>query len=458
MFKKGYLFWLTIFLSLPIVAVAQTSTSSPYSSRGIGLWEDPSNGVYGGMGGARISSVDSAFSNDYNPASYSYLGKGMPLVSFGLNGQFSSYASQSEKGNARAIYISEINIAIPFAKRFGLAIGMRPVLKRGYNFHQYADLLGDSIKYSYLGNGQVQQAYLGFSVAPLKNDRHFLSFGLEGAFNFGSLNKIRVIEFINTTGLFNASDENSYRIRAFSLKAGAQYRYTISDTRAFSIGAIYQPQMKWNATKTDYLYRFAGVYGVNNGPGSVDTMYYVGDDKGSITIPQRLGVGFTWEMKGREDSLQHGILHYRLRFSLDYELMSCSNYSLNFLSNSNSDTSRLSNAQYIRFGIDFTPHHYFTDSKPNINYMSKVNYRIGFRYGMLPTPINTKQTQNIGVTFGMGFPIPIRNASSSINFGVTLGQQGAKGPNSIQEKFVAVQLGIVLSPGSDRWFRKYKYD
>lgn len=456
MLNKNTIAWLIILLLFPVLVVGQASTSSPYSSRGIGLWEGASNGVFGGMAGTRISIVDSTYANDYNPASYSYLGKGMPLFSFGITSRFSFYSSQTNKDKANATYIKNLNIAIPFAKRFGIAFGLRPLIKRGYKFNTFEEVNSDSVRYSYIGNGQVQQAYLGFSVAPIKTEKHFFSLGIDGGYNFGTLKNTRVVEFLNNTSVFNASNEKGLRVTAFSLRTGFQYRYKVSAISAFSVGAIYQPQMKWKTTRTDFLYRFGGVYGVNSAASSIDTLYYIGDEKGSVTIPQRIGVGFTWELKGREDSLKHGIHVYRLRMSLDYEYVSWSKYALNFPSNT--DTTSLTNATFVRFGLDFTPHQYFNDSRPNIKYFSKVNYRVGFRYGMRPSPLSSIQTKNMAVTFGMGFPIPIRRAVSSVNFGVTLGQQGNSGLHSIKEQYIGIQLGIVISPGNDRWFRRYKYD
>lgn len=457
MFKKQLYVLSVLCVIISCQVGAQTSTNSPYSSQGIGLWEESATGVYSGMGGARISLVDSVYSNDYNPSSYSYLGKGLPLFSFDVSSRFSSFQSSTNKSTARTVYIKNINIAIPFAKRFGLAFGLRPVLKRGYRFGEGGYVYDDSVHYMYIGTGQVQQTYLAFSAAPLKTKKHFLSLGIEGDFNFGSLTKIRVVEFpLNQTTYFNASDEQSFRVSSFGLRAGLQYRFAISETNAFSVGLVYQPQLNWNSKHSDFLYRYGGVYGVNNVPSKTDTMYYVGNEKGSITIPQRWGVGFTWEFRAREDSTQRSLLRYRLRLTTDVEMMTWSNYALNFASVA--DTTRLSNGTYFRFGVEYTPHMYFTDSRPNISYMNKVNYRIGFRYAILPTNVNVKAMNNTAVTFGMGFPIPLRNSVSSVNFGVTLGQQGTKGPSSIQEKYIGFQLGLILSPGADRWFRRYKYD
>jgi hypothetical protein len=456
MCNQKCLFFFVILLFAPFFVCAQIATSSPYSSRGIGLWEDPLNGVFGAMGGARISIVDSTLLNDYNPASYSYLGKGMPLFAFDVNARLSNYSSATQNGNAKSFYIKNIAIAIPFANRFGLTLGIKPVSKRGYNFADFQLIDGDTVKHTYIGNGQVQEAYLGFCVAPIKTDKHFLSLGFNGGFDFGSISNNRAVEFLNNTSLFNAASEIGMRIRAFGINTGVQYRFDFNETNAFSVGLIYQPQLKWNATKTELLYRFAGVYGVNNGLGQTQTLYYNEDEKGSITLPQRLGAGITWEFKGREDSLQHNLLRYRLRISIDYERMSWSKYSLNFANAS--DTSQLSNANFFRLGVEYTPHLYFNDSKPNIHYFSKVHYRVGFRYAMQPTPVNVLPTKDMSVTFGLGFPLPIRNSSSSINFGVCLGQQGVRGANSIQEKYLGIQLGIILSPGSDRWFRRYKYN
>ena len=433
--------------------VAQVTTNSPYSVNGLGIWEEPADGVSMGRGGARIALNDSLYANEYNPASLSYLAKGQPIFSFDITGRFSNFESGNESSSARFFYLKTIQIAIPFAKRFAAAVGIRPIISRGYDFKTYQFIDGDSIRHSYIGSGGVQQLYLSFSSAIIKNERNYLSVGLEGAYNFGNTTNSRVTEFFTSNSQFNSVYHTNDKVRAFSLKAGLQYQYTINQHSSIGMGAVYQPQNMWSTENTESLIRFTGLYGIN--PGNMDTIFKTGVVDGEIVMPQRLGFGFNYEMRAKQDSLSNRTHAYRLRFLGDAEFMSWSNYRKNLPNII--DTTALTNGMYIRLGIDFTPHHKFLDKAPNISYFSKMSYRIGFNYAQLPS--RNQNLTDLGMTFGLGFPIPFNRSLSSLNIGVKLGQQGEVGAQSIREQYVGLHFGIILSPGfNDRWFRKFKYD
>lgn len=86
-----------------------------------------------------------------------------------------------------------------------------------------------------------------------------------------------------------------------------------------------------------------------------------------------------------------------------------------------------------------------------------MTYRLGANYGQIPGG-DTRLT-DFGMTFGLGFPIPFNRSVSSLNIGMKIGQQGEIGPTSIRERYIGVNVGIILSPGfNDKWFRKFKYD
>jgi hypothetical protein len=61
------------------------------------------------------------------------------------------------------------------------------------------------------------------------------------------------------------------------------------------------------------------------------------------------------------------------------------------------------------------------------------------------------------MSFGLGFPVPIKFTNASVNLGLELGQRGTTDNNLVQEKFIGIYFGLSLSP-SVRWFQKRKYD
>jgi len=444
-----------VFLLLFIVAdsTAQVTTNTPYSIQGLGIWEEPIDAITMGRGGARIAGNDSTYANDYNPASLSFLGKGMPLFSFDLSSRFSNFESDFGKSSSRLLYLKSIQIAIPFAKRFGAAVGIRPAISRGYDFKTYQVIAGDSIRHSYTGEGGVQQFYFSFSGAILKNEKSFLSVGLEGAYNFGNTANLRRSEFINSSSYFNGLYRVNDRVRGMTMRAGLTYQYAINKHSSFSVAAVYQPKMSLTTLNSESLIRFTGDYQL--APANIDTIFDTGLLNGKVDIPQRIGIGVNYEIRARQDSLMKTMNLYRLRFMVDIEHMAWSTYEKRIDGTPVPET--FSDALFLRGGIEYTPHHKVLDKAPNISYFSKMTYRIGVSYAQLPQ--GNSRVTDFGTTFGLSFPIPFNRSLSSLNLGAKLGRQGEMGANSIRESYVGVHFGIILSPGfNDKWFRKFKYD
>ena len=86
------LFLLVFSTILCYTSWTQTTSSSPYSTSGIGEEGALPEAQFGGIG--NISSVvfDSTLINTYNPASYSLLSFGQPLFSVGVSSKFSDYS------------------------------------------------------------------------------------------------------------------------------------------------------------------------------------------------------------------------------------------------------------------------------------------------------------------------------------------------------------------------------
>lgn len=451
MFK--YLVVFSAVFCLCFEGLTQVTTNSPYSVTGLGLWEEPQDGVSLGRGGSRIALNDSLYANEYNPASLSFLGKGQPIFSFDIAGRLSNFESTNGKSSARYFYLKSIQIAIPFSNIFATAVGIRPIISRGYDFKTYQEIEGDSIRHSYIGTGGVQQVYLSFSSALIKNDKTYLSFGLEGGYNFGNTTNSRVTEFTTSASYFNGMYHINDKVNSFNLRAGVSYQREINKRSSIAIGAIYQPQNNWKTNNSESLIRFTGTYGLSQA--NQDTIFTTGIQEGRVTIPQRIGMGWNYEIRAREDSLLTKINLFRLRFMGDFEHMGWSNYKKDVPGIV--DSTSLTDAIYFRLGIEYTPHHKYLDKAPNISYFSKMTYRAGFNYAQLPS-IN-QNIKDFGITFGLGFPIPFNRSMSSLNIGVKLGQQGEVGQQSIREQYVGLHFGIILSPGfNDRWFRKFKYD
>jgi hypothetical protein len=117
-------------------------------------------------------------------------------------------------------------------------------------------------------------------------------------------------------------------------------------------------------------------------------------------------------------------------------------------------------AQRYSVGIEFKPERFLYENIAALKLFDKFTYRVGAYYGTLPfvDALNYPFTEQ-GITLGLGIPLLAQQSFSSINFSCTLGQRGTFEASSLQENFIAIQLGAILSPASfERWFRKRKMD
>ena len=64
---------------------SQITSTSPFSSYGLGQRDGLDHGIYAGLGTTTITYFDSTNLNFFNPASYNTIGKGQPIFSTGVS-------------------------------------------------------------------------------------------------------------------------------------------------------------------------------------------------------------------------------------------------------------------------------------------------------------------------------------------------------------------------------------
>lgn len=433
---------------------AQNTINNPYSYYGLGLYESNRNALQMALGGTGYGYIDSAYSNPINHATMGFLATGQPIFNVEITGRLSAFQSDATSSNSRLVYLRGISFAIPFANRYGLGFGYRPGFSKGYRFSEPQLVDGDSLNRIYQGTGGVQQTYFAFSVAPIKREKTLFSIGLEGNFNFGDAQDVRAIEF-SAFSTNNAANVMNDRVRGFGYSISAAFRHEFSDSMktVISFGTHFSPSANWKITHTDVINRYGGNFGVTHQ--YLETISSSGELKGTITTPTVFGVGFGLDLHPKGYNLNNKIQN-RIRIFGDLEMMGWKNHSRTV--NNIADTSfTFQNTTAYRLGIEYTPHFISNDRTPGMSYFSKISYRAGLNLNQISLP--TGNLNDFGITFGFGFPLPFDNSQSSINFGMRVGQVGSAGANSIQERYIAYQIGIVLTPAKwERWFRKIKYD
>jgi hypothetical protein len=431
---------------------AQISTTNPFSSQGLGDVSFYGDAYFLGMGGITAALVDSTQTNLYNPSSYSLLAKGLPLFSMGVSGQQSNYNQNDAMSTSRYASITHMALAIPFANRFGLAFGLKPYSRAGYEINSSAVVDGDTIFYDYTGAGEIQEFNLGFAATIINNPSHTLSIGANGKHYFGRMSNRRMAYLKANQALIGSFQDDYLNVSSQGFDVGLTYKYRASERSQFTFGASFQPQHDLNVAKGSARVYFGNLANVSG----YDTLVPYERNEGSVVLPQRLNVGLTYEFKQVSDTVKKRNKLPSYLISAEYGVSSWSQYEENIPSSAASPV--FSDMTSLRLAFQFTPHRFANDRSTYIKFYDRMSYRVGGYSVALPYMQEGSQVQDVGISFGVGLPVVLNRAVSSINFSLSYGNRESDTPNSINEQYFGVGLGFNIAPSYDRWFRKYQLD
>ena len=424
---------LVAFLLLSLTTQAQTENLSPYSRYGIG--DIRFNGLTPAltMGGTGIAFSAHNMANILNPASYSDI----DLVSFaaGMHSDFIKLESNGKAASENYTNLSYLNLAFPLRKdtTWGMSFGLLPYSNVGYRItvNDFITDLG-SVERLYEGSGGFNQVYLGTGFKIGKR----LSVGANAGYIFGTIDKIRRLEFIGVSNALNTQVSNSLSLSDLNVNAGLQAKLISKEGENLVIGLTAGFPNKLSA-KRDFnalRYSTSGII--------IDTVYNIDAEKGNVSLPLNLGFGFMYNKKKVWQERDH------LSFGADINMQDWSDFEAFGIGDS------LSNSYRISVGAQYLP-----DDGLQAGYFSRSYYRFGMIYNQTYLEINETALQEYGITFGLGLPMKpfgLNRAPSYINLGVHLGMRGTTDNNLIQEQFARILLGFTLNDNS--WFRKRKYD
>ncbi len=410
-------------------ASAQTTTSSPYSTYGLGNLRGailPQNRAIGGLS-AGLRRPGGYFNiNAANPASYSAL----QLTAFdvGAGGAFSNLSKSKASETSFNASLSHLAFAIPVSKKSALSFGLMPYTELGYSFSNTVLLDTLNANYAYRGEGGVSKAYLGYGFQ-LGNH---VSLGFNVSYLFGKLSKTSSTEFPLEPSAISSRVENSNSVGGFSFDYGLQYFVNLSPKTKFTIGYSGSANSKINSTNKTVITRYK-VDQAGNESIALDTLFHQSGIKSKITLPLMHTVGFTFE----------GINKWLL--GADFSYGQWSGYREGKIN------PQLHDSYGFALGGQFTP-----DISAVSNYFKLVDYRLGFKYDNTYIHINNTDIKQVALTFGFGFPLPsTRTSFYKINLGAELGKRGTLQNNLVRERFANIYLGFTLN---DKWFQKYKFD
>lgn len=444
---------LSVFLLLACSVSAQLTTHSPFSSYGYGERYASGDAISGAMGQSSVAFFDSTYLNYRNPASYNSLSKGQPLFSLGLEGRVSSYTQGTNSVTNGFGMVDHFVLAIPMRNHFGLAFGLRPFSRRGYEIHDQVSVGTDSVHYIYDGNGGVNEAFLGLSSTVVKFKGTHLSVGANLGYLFGSSTNQRKSYLVQFNSFSGGVEKTSYRFNSFHYELGAYLHQTINKVHSFKIGATMEPMQKAKG----YLDRQLFAAGNVTNPNTYSLLYDTTNVEGSLNLSPAYSLGFSYLI--RKDALDNSNRSRNSEWQIHF------NYSSNdwtkFSSTFNDVTEEFNYVKTTKIsgGIQFTPEIKFIENAVTTNFIERMRYRVGFYTSTLPYYQNSSRISEFGTTFGIGLPILAQQALSSINLSVTIGKRGNGLEDGLNESFVGMNFGVIISPSFyDRWFRKRKLD
>jgi len=433
--------------------------NSPFSRYGLGNEVlNSQNTTSQGMGGftvAYTNSMNGNFGqsvNFNNPAAYG--GMYMTTFDLGMNLTNSTLKGNNPVSKFNSAYFAPnylaIGLPIDKVKKVGMAFGLRPISQISYSLNEGKLLSnGDSLYNNYIGQGGLNQAFIGFG----KSWKH-LSLGFNTGYNFGKkkIENIKSFKYdVDSTNYYQTQASTNTLFGGLFFQLGMMGEIDLKTTSHKVATDKTQYTLGYGATATlgqslsgkQDLIRSTGVF-TTGSESPLDTVSITSNNNGQIKLPSSLSAGIAFHKKeisnnGTYDQLVVGIQFDKSNWQDSYRFYG--------------QPDKLSNSYMARLGVLFCPNPLDFE-----NYWSTVSYRAGFTTGK--DYINFDDNGLKISTFSLGVGLPIRKYRSYdyqfsvLNLAFQIGKRGSSS-NSFQENYYQITVGYSLS---DIWFNKRKYD
>ncbi|MBC7642575.1 MAG: hypothetical protein H7174_09610 [Flavobacterium sp.] len=407
-----------IFVSL--FALAQESTSSPYSFYGIGEIRFKGTVENRSMGTLSIFR-DSLHLNLQNPASLSRLN--FTTFAVGASTNSSILATATSDNVTKRTTIDYIAVGLPLGK-FGVNFGLMPYSAVGYKI-AVNNLSNDVYLKKYDGTGGVNRVFLGFGY----NFNNNFSAGLNIESNFGKITSNSVQYYNNVQYGYGTREYNNSNVSGVSTKIGLMYNTTLKSKIQYDAGLTFEPQS--NLTFTNQRVISTEQPSINSQL-TID-FKAISVPESVVKLPSKLSIGF-------------GLGENR-KWKLGTEIVfqSATNFGNRF--NDINNVGFEAATQYKLGGFFIPKYNSFT------SYFKRVTYRGGFNYQNSGLIVNGKSIKEQNITLGLG--LPLGGAFSNLNIGFEFGKRGTKLAGLVLETYNNLTIGLSLN---DKWFVKRRFD
>jgi hypothetical protein len=428
--------------------MAQSITAEPASFYGLGEMSSKGHGIFDALGKNAINVFDSTMVNHYNPATYNRLSKGATLYTVSINSRQSWYSNATAQQFAATPMVEQFTLGFKIRKQMGLSFGLRPFSARGYQISQTQFTGLDSIRYNYTGKGAIQDLYAGYSVGLIEKPNTKLAIGANASYLFGTLVNERSSELLTGASAAGGIERNSLVMRSFYTEIGTYFMQQIGKNHAFSLSAVYQPQLTLGGTYQRELYSTATL----GTPGSYDTILNSSQSfSAKLAQSTQFGMSYAWKLPKYKRQTRE--LHPQLQLFASYSLFGALNQDQNLLTGFNqNDYNRMS------FGLQFQPEYEVLENVATLKGFEKLSYRVGYYQQTLPYTNGGLTYQEQGLTVGFGMPLLAQVSLSSLNVGLTFGQRTIAS-GIWKEQFIGARVSLIMAPSNfEKWFRKRQLD
>lgn len=436
-------FLAVIFLSvLSYTLLAQNNGSygayAPYSVYGIGDIHKEGTAFNKSMGGIGVATRNKRFINVMNPAAVTARDSLAFMADFGIYEDNKLFQQGPYKGVKNTFNIYDFVMAFPIYRSSAFLVGITPFSDVGYNFSSKEtdkNILAETgpITYDSVGEGSIYQLFMSAGATFWKR----LSFGVEGIYYFGSLDKTSNVTYTNST-YKSIKSGNEVFVRAFTGKFGLQYEEKLAKNISMTVGATYRLKTNMKGNADNYTYAL-----MSSVTDTIKNQSFILNDS-RLKIGDELGIGIAIK-SGDRWSAEFNYLRSDWRNS-GYETVPF--FSANSRTATGGYTFASSIYQSFRAGFEFVP------NRNDIRYyFRRCAYRGGLYYDQDYFMVNGNRIDSFGLTFGI--TLPVFRWYNGISFGVDLGQRGVNRDNLIRERYVKFVIGFNIH---DIWFQKPKYN
>lgn len=398
-----------------------------------------------GMGGTGIGMAGEYGVDPVNPGHYGNLKE--PSFEMGVLHQRYYLTDGTEEELKKSTDLQNIAFGFPASDRWTLSFGIQPFSHRFYDIRDTLEQEGiGEYAHTYQGKGRIQRLFVGNGYNIIQQgDSLTLGIGFHMNYLFGTIEDQRTNEF-ESSAVFNNEIKDKWSFSEFLFDVGVHFQKRIGlhprkrdEEEMVPLQLMAGLTVDLPQTVTPERSFLSRTYGPE---GRVkDTVRSLQDESYPMDFP--LGIGGGIALKYDE----------KLTLTFDHRIRPWSS------GKKNEEHPLFSEGPYdrseTRAGLEYIPKNEYSQ---RASYFSYASYRLGARSIAEYSGYNGQQIQDLGISFGVGFPL-VRSSSSysMLNIGAEWGERGASGGGGLEEEFWRFSVGVSLSPHrADQWFRKPK--